>query len=276
MKYCSSCGKQWAKGAKFCAHCGFKRPNDEVLSEDENLNGLKEQRYASQVHTSQYMQKEVIQSPTDDSDRNNESEKRTNWIKRKRLLLISTIGILIVSVSSFLFIFNNNEPKLSAEEMAAIERNKELIGAMEYIEENGYEEDESSDVVSNPETALVPEESVEDESVNAAEKENSEADSIIEDSEDASGTTIEGNWHYQEMNQVYEISFIDDFNGMLRITPQSMEIGLSFKVTNFIDDNLEIVLASGEKWTLKRDGDDLNIWKDDGTNLILKSEHKTN
>jgi hypothetical protein len=296
MKYCPSCGKQWVNEANFCAHCGFKRP----FANEGKKDGNKEENNVNQDNAASNTEKEVIQNSIADLTSETSAEKNTyksslikekdkkspqntskqiNFLKGKKPLLISIVFLLIVGISSFLFIANNNKPKLSAKEKKEVlETYKAYKEAQDYIKENGYEdeltkEENAQNENINSETAS--EEPSTQDNLNTGKTENIENSSTTEDSEgENNSVTIEGTWNYPEKNQVYEISFsqVDDVNGLIKIKSQEISEDLPFQITNysFEDGKLEINLENGEKWTLQRNRDDLYIWKDDGSNMVLK------
>lgn len=78
---------------------------------------------------------------------------------------------------------------------------------------------------------------------------------------------ILGYWHYPAMNEYYEITF-NEFGGKIN---QSTGViaGYSFRVTNETEDSIEISLATGDTWVIKRDGDQLVVNKSNGYDMIL-------
>lgn len=98
-------------------------------------------------------------------------------------------------------------------------------------------------------------------------------DKIDENNESLNSTKIKeilGYWHYQAMNQYYEITF-DEFGGMIKNSTGS---GNSFTIKNEAEDGIEIALATGETWIVKRDGDQLLVSKDNGYDMVLNLSSK--
>lgn len=282
MKYCPSCGKEWINQAKFCPSCGFKRPLDKELNKIESDAISREERTISQDSTSHNTEetagqnsngapiKEAFNKNTYKSSEINEKNKmnspnRSQW---KKPIVIGAAFLFVVCLSTFLFIFTNKEPELTAEEKEALETYESIKEAQEYIKEHGYEEEVAvqAEEITQSDTAS-------EETLSAGVTELTEDSSSNEDVNTENESIIDGTWLYPEMNQVYEITFIDDFNGSLKIDSEESTIDISFQVTNYIDDNLEITTEDGEVWTLYRDGNELYIWKDNGVNLILDREY---
>jgi hypothetical protein len=278
MKFCPSCGKDWIKEAKFCTNCGFMRSGAKELNEIVSNPESKEEKTICKDNSSYNHEKEVkhksnavrINKASANKNTYKSSEIKEKNIKnsqstskRKKPIIIGALFLCLVGVSTLLLI-SNKEPELSAQEKEALETYNSIKEAEEYIKENGYEEEfamqvESQEEITDSETAS--EETVTEENPNTSE---TETDNVENDS------IIEGTWFYPEMNQVYEITFVDDFNGGFKIDSEGNTVNLPFQVTNFIDDNLEITTEDGEVWTLHRDGNELTIWKDNGVNMIFE------
>lgn len=283
MKYCPSCGKEWFNQAKFCPRCGFKRPLDKELNKSESDAKSREERTTTQESASHTTKeavgqnsnedpiKEVVKKNTYKSSEINQKVKATSpsLSKRKKPIVIGAAILFVVCLSTFLFIFTNTEPELTAEEKEALETYESIKEAQEYIKEHGYEEEVA--VQADSQEEITQSDTASEEALSASETELDSSSNEEVNTENES--IIDGTWLYPELNQIYEITFIDDFNGSLKIDSEESTIDISFQVTNYIDDNLEITTKDGEVWTMYRDGNELYIWKDNGVNLILDREY---
>jgi hypothetical protein len=283
MKYCPSCGNQWVNGAKFCAHCGFKKP---VIDEDQKNDGI-EDTNGGQHHAPPNKKEGIKKAVTDPvrmtlekhntvqsslikKENSQKPFKQGNTFKRKKLLLFSLVLVVLIGISSSILIVNHHKPKLSAKEKEALENYKAYNQAQEFIKENGYEDELAKE--ENAQSTLEDVSIQDNENINETEN-NETLSEAAEPESDADSGTIEGVWNYSDMNQVYDISFIDDFNGTIKITSQGTSKDVPFQVTdyNFETGELEIKFESDEIWRLTRNSDDLTILKDDGSNMVLKS-----